>query len=760
MPVRTSLIRLLVLLSLCLGIASLASAQGVIVPGPCRRCPRPPIEPPPQNLPRALPVKSIKIDTKISSQVATTHVEQVFRNDTGAMLEGTYFFPIPETASIAEFAIWDGDRRLVGEVRTREEARRIYDEIVRSKRDPGLLEYAGKDLFQASIFPIMPHSDKKLEITYTQVVRAEGGTVSYRYPLGTGRQLTQIGTVAGRVEVESKDPLRNVYSPTHTIDVKRSNERRSLVSFESASGKEAQDFQLFYTISKEDFGLTLLTHREPGKQGYFLLMISPKEDWADQEYSAKDVVFVVDTSGSMAEEGKMEKARSALLYGVRILRPQDRFNVISFAGEEHLMESGLIAADEKGRARGEAFIKQLKPVGGTNINGSLLASMNQFSESDRARPKILVFMTDGLPTVGTTNVSQIVENVRKASKPGVRMFTFGVGYDVNTALLDKLASENGGVADYVEPKEDLEVKVSTFFTKVNYPVLTNLKLDMSTAQVDLVYPRGIPDVFRGSQVMMIGRYRNEASLNSVRLTLTGESGGSTRTYHYDELSFPVRNENNDYLPRLWATRRVGWLMEQVRSNGEQKELRDEIIDLGTRYGIVTPYTSYLALEPENRQSLTMLTPGATPAASPQRGGGNLRRDRGFTADGISGNKAGSAQANSAPSMPATADTGFMAVQESKRNRAQQEVAKLKDDDTRSDAVQRLGGKTFYLIEGVWTDSEFKKESNLPETAVTFGSEEYFALLKKLPKLANYLSLGERVVVVFEGRVYRVNAATP
>src|SRR6187551_646762 len=195
-----------------------ALGQGVIVPGPCGRCP----VPPPQVVnPRSLPIKSIKLDTKIVSQVATTHLEQIFLNNTGATLEGTYLFPIPESASIVEFAIWDGDRRLVGEVRSREEARRIYDEIVRRQRDPGLLEYAGKDLFQASIFPILPHSDKKLEITYTQVVRAEGGTVSYRYPLGTGRQLTQIGSVAGRVEVESKDPLRNVYSPTHAIDVKR-----------------------------------------------------------------------------------------------------------------------------------------------------------------------------------------------------------------------------------------------------------------------------------------------------------------------------------------------------------------------------------------------------------------------------------------------------------------------------------------------------------------------------------------------------------
>ncbi len=748
MQLQTTIMRLLLVFLVFSGLATVASGQGIIVPGPCRRCPEP--RPLPQiTLPRALPIKSIKIDTTISSQVATTHVEQVFRNDTNVTLEGTYLFPIPESASVAEFAIWDGDRRLVGEVRTREEARRIYDEIVRRQRDPGLLEYAGKDLFQASIFPILPHSDKKLEITYTQVVRAEGGTVSYRYPLGTGRQVAQIGSVAGRVEVESKEPLRNVYSPTHVIDVKRSSDRRSVVSFESQNGKEAQDFQLFYTISKEDFGLTLLTHREAGKHGYFLLMISPKDDWSEQEYSAKDVVFVVDTSGSMAEEGKMEKARAALLYGVRILRPQDRFNIISFAGEEHLMEAGMIAADERGRARGEAFVKSLRPVGGTNINQSLLAALRQFIDSDRERPKMLVFMTDGLPTVDETNVNRIVDNVRKATKPGVRLFTFGVGYNVNTTLLDKLATENGGVADYVEPKEDLEVKVSNFFSKVNYPVLTELQLDLGGAQTDLIYPRAIPDVFRGSQVTMIGRYSNAADLSSVQLKLTGRSGGVTRTYTYSNLSFPLRSDANEYLPRLWATRRVGWLMEQVRSNGEQKELRDEIVDLGTRYGIVTPYTSYLALE-----NAVTITDNRPISVQPGIVDSSVNTNRTF--GGLTGMSSGTA----APAPKVRMSTGADAVQQSKAARAQQEVARLKDDDTRTDAVRRVEGKTFYLINSVWTDSEFKAVMGMPETTLVFGSDEYFALLKQNPKLGSYFSLGERVVVVFEGRVYRVTGATP
>lgn len=707
-----------------------AQGQGMIVPEPCHRCPTPPR---PITLPRALPIKSIKIETKIVAQVATTHLEQIFRNDTDATLEGTYLFPIPEAASISEFAIWDGDRRLVGEVRSREEARRIYDEIVRRQRDPGLLEYAGKDLFQASIFPIPPHSDKKLELTYTQVLQADSGTVAYRYPLGVGRQLAQIGTVSGRIELESKDPLRNIYSPSHAVEVKRNGERRSVISFETTGAKEPQDFQFFYGISQEDFGVSLLTHREPGKDGYFLLMISPKDDWSEEEYTAKDIVFVLDTSGSMAEEGKMEKARQALLYGIRILRPQDRFNVVAFAGEEHLMETGLLAADDHGRKRGESFVQSLRPAGGTNINQALLTSFSQFAPSDR--PKIVVFLTDGLPTVGVTNIARIVENAGQARKPGMRLFTFGVGYDVNTALLDKLAAENGGVADYVEPKEDLEVKVSNFFAKINYPVLADLKLEMPDVQTDLIYPRNLPDLFRGTQLTLIGRYRNAGTLDNVRLLLTGTSNGKSRSIFYNKLRFPLREETNDFLPRLWATRRVGWLMEQVRTNGEQKELRDEIVDLGTRYGIVTPYTSYLALEP-----------------------GAVVRDV-TSVNGTSQDRAGQVFMSAPKAADAKAVTGSVAVRQSKRAREQQEAERIDGGDF-SSVVKTAGGKTFYFREGVWTDSEFKADSGLPETKLSFGSDEYFALLKRKPALSQFFSLGEQMVVVFEGRIYRVTPAKP
>ena len=512
------------------------NAQGIIIPIRCdvdRRCPPPRPIPQPIPVPNALPVKSIKLDTKIEGQVATTHIEQIFRNDTPYTLEGTYFFPIPESASIIEFSIWENGKKLVGEVRSREEARRIYDEIVRRQRDPGLLEYAGKDLFQASIFPIAPNSDKKLELTYSQVLKAESGTVAYRYPLGTGRNIwarnvrpmpmsrienssrtvndQKFGTVSGKIEIIGKQALRNIYSPSHSVDVSRNSETKATVSFETNSNDN--DFQLFYGVSNTDFGMSLLTYREPGKDGYFLMLLSPKDDVAERELVNKDIVFVLDTSGSMADDGKMDKARAALLFGIRSLREGDRFNVINFAGEEHLLEKGVVAASTANKNRGEEFVKKLKPNGGTNINDALRAALRQFDSSDR--PKMLVFLTDGLPTVGETDIERINRNVKEIKIENLRLFPFGVGYDVNTTLLDKLAAENSGVADYVEPKENLEVKVSNFFTKVSSPVLSNLELDFGNLQTDLMYPRTLTDIFKGSQLAIIGRYTNASDVENI-----------------------------------------------------------------------------------------------------------------------------------------------------------------------------------------------------------------------------------------------------
>ena len=746
-----------------------AQAQGVIVPIVCdiRPC-RPGLPPRPRPVPNALPVKSIKIDTTIIGQVATTRVEQVFQNDTPYTLEGTYFFPIPETASITEFAIWENGKKLVGEVRSREEARRIYDQIVRRQKDPGLLEYAGKNLFQASIFPILPNSDKKLELTYSEVLKAESGTVGYRYPLGTGRNVwshpvsfsrdeearirkpgggaQKFGTVSGRIEIVGKDPLRNIYSPSHQIDInKNKGETGASVSFETTGSDN--DFQLFYNLSNNDFGMSLLTYREPGKDGYFLLQLSPKDNLTERELVNKDIVFVLDTSGSMSDEGKMEKARSALLFGVRNLREGDRFNVINFAGEEHLMESNLIAANAAGRKRGEDFVNKLTPSGGTNINDALRAALKQFDSTDR--PKLLVFMTDGLPTVGESNVEKIIKNAQEIKVENLRLFTFGVGYDVNTSLLDKLAAETGGEATYIEPKENLEVKVSNFFTKVNSPVLTNLEIDFGVVRAELLYPRKMTDIFKGTQLTLIGRYKNASDIENATLQLQGKSGRETRTFKYANLDFPMRAEKNDFLPRLWATRRVGWLIEQIRgSSGEQKELRDEVVDLGTRYGIVTPYTSYLATDGSEREEVRT----------------SINRQNNISADSNVSNLPLNGRTISrkmkslpAPSSKPEAVSGQDAVRASKevKKRQSAETVIYEDDETiKSGAVKKVGAKTFYLENNVWVDSEFKEESKMPETKLTFASEEFFDLINREAELARFFSLGEQVVVVWKGKIYR------
>ncbi|MGE0131725.1 MAG: VIT domain-containing protein [Blastocatellales bacterium] len=739
---------------------AIAQAQGIIIPRPCPRpairCPAPPEVPQ-----RPLKVKSIRFTTKITDQVAVTHVEQVFENDTPYLLEGVYFFPLPDNVSITEFAMWDGDKRLVGEVRSRDEARRIYNDIVRSRRDPALLEYAGKNLFQASVFPIQPHSDKKIELTYSQVLRNEGGTVAYRYPLGTGWQANgfwvqpprpmplpmprrefepqrpqsnpALGQISAVVEISSRAAIKGVYSPSHEIDVKRDGERKARLSFESRASAQT-DFQLFYTLSDQDFGLSLLTYREPGKDGYFLLLVSPKAELNEREVSAKDVIFVLDTSGSMSEDGKMEKAKAALRHGVSSLNPRDRFNIVSFAGEEHLMSKRVITADEDGKKQAREFIERMRATGGTNINDALMAAFKQLQPGER--PQMVVLITDGQPTVGETQANRILANVKQAIKADTRLFTFGVGYDVNTVLLDGLANENRGTVGYIEPKEDIEVKVSNFFAQINNPVLGDLKIDWGGIETELVYPRVTPDIFHGSQLVLIGRYRPSNRASANQLTLTGKVNSRERRFVYDDLKFPEKQSDNEFLPHLWAMRRVGHLLDQIRLNGESKELRDEIVDLGTRYGIVTPYTSYLVLEPGMRLGTGRNNLGGAPVPATSTSG------------------SGGARAYS-ETIQVRPQAGRDAVIASKDKEELRKADKVTLTLQSANQIRQVAGKTFYLRDGVWTDSEFKAEDKLPVVTLKFASDEYFNLVGRESKLADCFALGQRVVVVWKGKVYRV-----
>lgn len=741
--------RLFALFAFVLFMGGTAFGQGVIIPDQCHRCPPLP-RPLPQPMPRVLNIKSVKITTRIDAQVAITRVEQVFENPSPYRLEGSYFFPIPESASISDFAIYDGDKRMAGEVVERARARQIYNEIVRRQIDPGLLEYAGKDLFQASVFPIEPRGTKKIDLTYSQVLKSEGGTVSYRYELGSGRRIQPqpIKEIAASVEIQSPIDLKNIFSPSHKISVTKDGERRARLSFEGAGGDAQKDFLLYYSLSEKDFGLSLLTHREPGKDGYFLMLISPKSNVADDERLSKDIVFVLDTSGSMSGE-KIEKARAALKFGVESLSPRDRFNIISFSGEEHLMKAGLIEADRDGKQAGLKFIDNLRAEGGTNINDALIAALKQFQSNDR--PAMVVFLTDGLPTIGPTDVKEIVRNAAAANRASVRLFTFGVGYDVNTNLLDKLAADNRGVSDYIEPQEDLEIKVSNFFARVNYPVLSDLKLDFGGVEADLIYPRAVGDLFKNSQLVIVGRYKN--NVNAATIRLTGKVGTREQTFTFAGQHFPAERSDNSFLGRLWATRRVGHLLEQVRLNGENKELKDEIIGLGTRYGIVTPYTSFLVTE--DMKDIGRMTGGrdGQPLPAPRE------RSRAFDemakAAPAPGIGSGDGSGVGATSIGSRRASGESAVVYSKAEKEMKEADKVDSPDAYLLSVRTVGSKTFQFKGDEWADTEFKAGAALPEVKVEFGSDEFFNLIIKEPKLAEFFALGKRVTVVYKGKVYRV-----
>jgi Ca-activated chloride channel family protein len=290
------------------------------------------------------------------------------------------------------------------------------------------------------------------------------------------------------------------------------------------------------------------------------------------------------------------------------------------------------------------------------------------------------------------------------------------------------------MSDYVQPKEDLEIKVSNFFTRVSSPVLSGLEIDFGRVDTDLMYPRKLPDLFRGMQVAVVGRYRNEADLNNITLTLSGRTGKEDRSFRYDELDFPLRSDDNEFLPRLWASRRVGWLIEQIRINGETKETRDEVTELGTRYGIVTPYTSFLA------------TDGTYNAAAP-------RDDR----------RRVELQEMAARKMVVT--SGADAVTQSVQQNSMQvntQIAPAKAKASKDEILIRnsatnqfVGTKNFFQQSDVWVDAEFRPEAKLPETTVKFGTEEYFRLAEREKAIAQYLALGQQVVVVWNNRVYRV-----
>ncbi|HEY4722419.1 MAG TPA: VIT domain-containing protein, partial [Anaerolineae bacterium] len=614
MKTRLSL-ALLLALSLALSLVGPDLADGMIIPNPpiCKGgpCPPPPCLPPPcVDCPVPLPaqpcvdcvvrrpwpcppfntplrVKSHHVTVTIDQQVATTRIDQIFVNDAAYAVEGTYVFPLPIDATVSDFAMWMDGQKLEAKVLSADEARSIYNEIVRKQRDPALLEYVGRGAVRASIFPIEPRAERRIEIEYSQVLAASSGLIHYVYPLNTEKfSARPLESVSLNVQIKSKDALKAVYSPSHNVTVKRDGDYAATVSYEASNVTPDKDFDLFYSVSQQDIGLNLLTYKDNTEAGFFLLLAAPNVQVDATRVIPKDVIAVIDTSGSMEGE-KIDQARNALRYLLGNLNPDDRFNIISFNNAIKSYSDRLHPAADAAEAR--PFVDQIQAGGSTDINRALLEAL---SSVDVERPTTIIFITDGQPTTGEVEPARIVANFKTAVKKNVRLFTFGVGDDVNAVLLDQLAQENRGVSAYVRPGQALDEIVSGFYAKIATPVLADIDIAFGGGiTVSDVYPQPLPDLFAGSQLVMVGRY---TGAGSTSITLRGTVNGQPQTFTY-EGSFG-ESGSASFIPRLWATRKIGYLLNQVRLYGENKEMIDQIVNLSVRYGIITQYTSFLVQE--------------------------------------------------------------------------------------------------------------------------------------------------------------------
>jgi Ca-activated chloride channel family protein len=688
---------------LLLGTAGAAYADGVVI-----------VEPPPGvPAPRApnLVVEYHRVSVEITDQVATTDVDQVFLNDTQYDLEGIYVFPLPEEAAISEFAMYVDGERWEGEILPREEARQIYEDIVRRRLDPALLEYVGRDTFKASIFPIEPGDERKVELTYSQILDNEGGLIKYVYPLDTERFSAQpLEEVVISVKVRSAQPIRAIYSPSHDVAIDRIDEHTVNVSFEASDVLPDRDFELYYTVSDDEFGLNLLSYRESGEDGFFLLLLAPTVEVDEREVVAKDVILVLDTSGSMEGE-KIEQAKGALEFILEHLNPEDRFNIVAFSTGVRVYEREPQPATRADQA--QRFIDDLRAVGGTNID---LALAEALAMANGERPQIVIFLTDGLPTEGVTDTDRIVADVDRQISENVRVFTFGVGDDVNTFLLDTVAQDNRGASSYVHPQESIEEEVSSFYAKVSMPLLANVELDFGDLRVEDTYPYPLPDLFAGTQLVVVGRYREGGRTDVV---LRGEVNGEEQRFVYENLKFSNQG-GEEFIPRLWATRKIGYLLNEIRLHGEGRELIDEIVDLSVRYGIMTPYTSFLV---EEEQDI-------------------------FTPEGRE--EAAHEMWMQATAMPAPA-VGAGAVEDAENREALRSTDKAADG---GEQVKYAGDKVFVLRENIWTDTTY--DSSMDTVKVGFGSEDYFGLIAAHPDWGHYFSVGQEVIVVLDGTAYQVS----
>ncbi len=656
-----------------------------------------------------------EVRVTIDGRVARVEVEERFQNTGGGIAEGNYLYPLPGEAVFQNFSLWMGQQEMRGEMLTAEQARGIYEEIVRRQKDPALLTLAGHGLVRAQVFPIQPGETRKVVLRYTQLLERSGDALRVRYALGQ-----RGGTSSGwRLTAPAADTYGTPYSPTHQVTTRYEGGRLELSLDPSRGG----DVELFLPLRRGLVGTSVVTHGQGGEDGYFMLLLAPP---AAEEGAVvpRDVSLVVDVSGSMSGQ-KIEQAKAALRQALGTLRTADRFQLIAFSSAVRHFREGFSPATAENLRSAREFVDGLQADGGTNISGALEAALG--SAVSQERLPLVLFLTDGVPSVGEQEPDRIA--AMAAGRAGrSRIFTIGVGHDVNTYLLDRLAKEGRGASEYVAPEANVEVVVGSLMGKLRRPALVNLRIVSSPVRFRDLSPSQLPDLFFGEELVVFGRYQGEGQGTII---LEGERNGRRERFTA-EARFRRVEGSNDFIPRLWASRRVGDLTRQVRLEGSSDALIREIRELGLRYGILTEFTSYLVQEPQfaSRDERALRAQANAVVAAPAAQTGQAAFD----------------QAKASGRMR---DTRSLAEAEAV---AEDKLASISGNDRE---VRRAGGRIFRQTVGVWTDVAHGDSLRVLDIAPF--SAAYFAVVRALPELSESLVVGESVIIAGQRASIKITA---
>jgi Ca-activated chloride channel homolog len=679
--------------------------------------------------------QSSDVRVELVDRVLRYEVTETFVNRGSRIGEADFMFPLPKGAAFQDLKLSINGEMVAGETMSADRARQIYEEIVRRQRDPALLEWMGYGLLRARIFPIAPGEAKKVVVRFQTVAPREGDALRVDY--FRGQRTNQVGMgqrLEGRtsfVLTYPNDPMYGTaYSPTHSlsdegyasdVDVDNSGDRSFASSYRGSVRRvEVRDARgevtLLIPIRRSSSAAISMLANAPGNEdGFALITLSPPA--VRPRAVPRDVTFVLDVSGSMSGK-KIEQARAAGKQILRTLSPMDRFRLIDFSSDVRTFRDDFSVATRENVRAAERYLDDLEAQGSTNISGALDEALSSRIVSGRL--PIILFLTDGQPTVGERDASVIAATVAKERGPR-RLFTFGVGSDLNVSLIEQLALEGRGTASFVRPDESVERAVGIVASRLTSPLVTDVRIHADGVRLLKMHPSQPVDIFAGEDLVLLARYDGDgnAVLRFDGQTTSGPVSWSTRVF------FPERSRENPFVARLWATQRVGYLSAEKRKHGGSQEIDDEIRDLGERFGIPTEFSSYLVVEPGMNQRRILGSNGVQLDNVVVTGAGATRQAAPASAPAIQFEAAKAAAAQRSATSMSAADA----------------AVGIRDDAN----VRRAGNVTFVLRDGVWTDVRYKGSSTTTLKVKAF-SDAYFKILELEPDLRDAFSVGERAII--------------